>query len=167
VDQIGLLRLFFSNEAHSLKQKGSGDMVTGKKVTGKAMSFPAGVGLGVVVSLVVSTALCAALTWLVLGNAVAETSIGYVSMGVLFLAASLGAVVASAKVKRRRMLVCLLTGGAFLTMLLATTAIFFGGQYQGAGVSVITVLAGSMGAGMLSLKRKEGYKKRRTRIKAC
>ena len=129
------------------------------------MNFPAGIVLGVGISTGVTTALCAVLTWLVLANTVSETMIGYVSIGILLLATTLGAVVASSKIKRRRMLVCLLTGAAFFAVLLVATAVFFGGQYQGVAASLITLSVGSVGAGLLGLKREGGYKKRRTKIK--
>lgn len=140
-------------------------MVTRKKVTGKAMSFPVGTSLGVMISIAATTVLCAVLTWLVLGNTVSESVLGYISIGILLLASALGAWVASAKIKRRPMLVCLLTGGGYLASLLAATAVFFGGQYQGVVASAAAVMAGSIMTGLLGLKGAGVGKRRHTKIK--
>ena len=142
-------------------------MTSGKKVTGKAVPFPLGVITGVSVSAIVTLIMCAALTWFVLNGAIKEITVGYVSLVILILAAMLGAITATGRIKRRRMLASLATGISFLLVLLLTTAVFFGGQYQGVIASSIAVLAGSVGAGAMGNRKGNGYKKTRLRIKTC
>ena len=75
-----------------------------------------------------------------------------------------GAAVAVGKIKRRRVYVCLLSGGIYYGILLAMTALFFGGQYQGMGVTALLVLAGSGLVALLGLRGEKGAKPRRRKI---
>jgi hypothetical protein len=58
------------------------------------------------------------------------------------------------------------SGAGYYLTLLAMTALFFGGQYQGMGVTLGLVLAGAGTATLLSVKRKnsitKGYRKLRS-----
>ena len=141
-------------------------MVMNQKATGRAMSMPAGIAMGVAVSLVITLIGALLLGWLVDRETLELNSIGYGSMVILLTASALGALTAKSRIKHRSLVVCLITGGGYYLSLLAITALFFGGQYQGLGVTMGVVLAGSGAAGLLSLKRKKsitkGYRKLRT-----
>lgn len=111
-----------------------------KKVKGAAMSLPAGLGVGLLISLVITVAGAAITAWLIASEKIGEGSSGYAVMLILALAAGLGALGAVYFVKKQRLQVCMLTGVSYYLSLLAMTALFFGGQYQGMGVSAIVVL---------------------------
>lgn len=127
-------------------------MVVNRKVTGTAMAMPAGVALG--------TGLCMGITllgsmlvaWLVSRETMPENAIGYGSMAILLAASAAGSWLTAKRVKHRRMVVCALTGLAYYLCLLACTALFFGGQYSGMGVTAAVVLAGCLSVGLLGLK---------------
>ena len=94
-----------------------------------------------------------------------QENIGYGVMLLLLTASYAGAALASAKVKRRKGLVCLLTGVGYFALLLAVTALFFGGQYSAVGVTALLILAGSGCAALTpALGGKRGRKGRLKRI---
>lgn len=123
-------------------------MVTTKKATGMAMSMPVGLALGGTVSLIVTLIMSAIIAKLVDGEVIAENAIGYGALFTLLSAAMAGAFCSSRKIKRQRLLVCLLSGLIYYITLLSITAIFFGGQYKGMGVTAL-VIAGGCGAVIL------------------
>lgn len=136
-------------------------MHTKKKVTGTAMAIPAGLGIGIGVSLVV-TLLGAALTaWLIGAERIGEASIGYGAMAILVLASAVGAFVSSSLIKRLRLQICLLSGVGYFLTLLGMTALFFGGQYQGMGVSSIAVLIGCVAVAFMPGKSSPQGKRRK------
>ena len=137
-------------------------MVTNQKPTGRAVSMPAGLAMGVSVSLVITIAGIWLLACLVSGERLLWENIGYGIMLVLLAASVSGAAIASAKIKRQRLLVCNLSGVLYLLTLLGITALFFGGQYEAVGVTSLLIMGGSaavctLGAG----KRSQGRGKRR------
>jgi putative membrane protein (TIGR04086 family) len=137
-----------------------------QKATGRAMSMPAGVSVGMAVSLVITLVGAFVLGWLINQETLAINSVGYGAMVILLAASFLGALTAKVRIKHRYLVVCLLTGVGYYLVLLGITAMFFGGQYRGMGVTLALVLAGSGAAGLLSIKKKKsitkGYRKLRT-----
>jgi hypothetical protein len=87
-------------------------------------------------------------------------------MIVILLSAALGAFVAQQLVKHRKIVVCLASGAVYYVLLMATTALFFGGQYQGMGVTFGMVLAGTGSIGLIVTNKKKtitkGYRIPRT-----
>lgn len=115
-----------------------------KKTSAKtAAALPAGIGIGVLISFAITLIGAVGITQLVTSEKMEENSMGYVIIGVLLIASMVGAWTAAALTKRLRLQVCLLEGAGYFLALLATTALFFGGQYQGVWASGITILLGS------------------------
>lgn len=114
-----------------------------QKPTGRTMSMPGGLAFGGLCSLVVTVVCAAFLAWLVSEEKVPEQGIGYGVMVLLILASFLGSMVSWSKIRRQRMVVCLLSGVVFFGMLLGITALFFGGQYSAVGVTALLVLCGN------------------------
>lgn len=134
-------------------------MVTNRKVTGRTVAMPIGLGLGAAVSLG-STLVLAMLTAKCMDNQwLAEKNAGYASVRILLLSSFLGAAMAYGKVRRHRGVVCMASGGIYYGTLLLITALFFGGQYQGMGVTALVVLAGCVT--YLLLGSRDPRKKRR------
>lgn len=135
-----------------------------KKVTGKAVGMPMGILIGVLVSVAITLVCSAVLAWLIGAEKMRVDSVGYGAAVVLFLASFIGALTAVTRIKRLRTQVCLITGGIYYLVLLATTALFFGGQYQGMGVAAIFVIIGSELTALLGIRekklRKSKFKKR-------
>lgn len=124
-------------------------MVMNRKVTGKAMSLPGGIGTGVGIAVLVSLAGALVTAWLVDGSYLPETGFGYGAMVTLLLASGIGAGTAAGLVKHRRLIVCLVTGGVYILLLIGLTAFCFGGQYQGVVPTLLLVAGGSIAAALL------------------
>lgn len=138
-------------------------MVVNQKVTGKAISMPMGLLLGSGVSMGITLVAAAVLAKLLDSERLALENIGYGIEVTLILASFCGAMAACGKIKRQRLVVCGVSGALYLCILLAITALFFGGQYETVWLTAILILAGSGGAALLGL-RGEG-KGRRKKIK--
>lgn len=127
-------------------------MVVNRKVTGTASAMPVGLAIGAGVSLGVTLLGCGLLAWLIDSGKVPQTGIGYGALGILLAGSLLGAAAAYGRIQRRRMLVCLLSGLIYFAALLGMTALFFGGQYQGMGVTALVIFGGSLCTGLLGLR---------------
>ena len=114
------------------------------KIKGTATGLPVGLAIGAMISLIITMAGAAVTAYLVLNERVGENGIGYAAIAVLFLAAVMGAWGAYSCIKKQRLQICLLSAGVYYLLLLAITALFFGGQYQGMGVTAFVVLIGTL-----------------------
>ena len=128
-------------------------------LTGRAASIPSGLALGAAVGTAATVAISFIGAEMIVRELIPQEQIGYCSMGALLAGAILGALTASAKVKRRKLLVSVLSGAVFLCILLAITALFFGGQYDGFGVTAITVMIGCTAAVVLTNGKESRDKK--------
>lgn len=129
-------------------------MVRTKINTGKAASMPGGLVLGAGISVAVTIILSAVIAKLVQTEALQQDQIGYAVMVLLITASSLGAAIAQGKVKHQRVLVCMLSGLIYYVILICITALFFGGQYTGFGVTGLLILGGAGTTALLSGRRK-------------
>lgn len=135
-------------------------MVKNQNYSGRAMTFPAGVLMGAAISLLWSILAAALVGLLIDREMLAHTAIGYGGMLILLTASILGSLLAWKKIKHRRALVCLTTGGAYYLMLLGLTALFFGGQYEAVGVTGILIFAGSATVILAGLRKGSSHSKR-------
>ena len=134
-------------------------MKTTKLRKGTASSIPEGMLWGVGVSVGITLAGSALLAKLLDTQAIQWEKIGYFVMIMLLIASFAGALVSSGKIKRRKLQVCLTTGAVFWLILIGLTALLFGGQFEGAGVTGALILAGAGCAGLLSIKPERGGKR--------
>lgn len=138
-------------------------MTVNHKVTGTAVSMPMGIGIGCGISMLLTLAGAGAVAKLIADEVLRETAIGYGAMAVILMASVCGSLIAVNKVKKRRLQVSLLVGAGYLVMLLAVTALFFGGQYQGMGVTALLIFAGSGAVILLGSRNKKSVKFRKGR----
>ena len=136
-------------------------MVKNQKMTGRASSMPAGLAYGLAVSMAVTLLGSALLASLVDRETLAWENVGYGVMAMVLAASFLGATAALGKIKRQKLPVGLLSGMIYWLCLLAITALFFGGQYDGAGVTGLLILGGSICAVLLHSGQKRGGKRRK------
>lgn len=118
-------------------------MVSNQKFTGKATSMAGGVLKGALASLIWTFLASGLLAWLIHREYLPQNAVGYGRMVILLTASALGAAYAFGRVKRQRIAVSAYTSGVYFLMLLGMTALFFGGQYTGMGVTLLMVLAGT------------------------
>ena len=127
------------------------------KVTGTATSIPVGLAWSAGVSLGVTGVAAWVAAWLVLSRRIAWDGIGYCSMVILLLGSVCGAVTAVRKIKRLRLQMCMASGAVYYGCLLAITALFFGGQYQGMGVTGLLILGGCGAVALLTAGQGRGH----------
>lgn len=130
-------------------------MKVNRKSNGRAMSMPVGAAYGAIVALMWTLITSGVLAWLINGQILQEEAIGYGSMVILLTASILGALLANGKVKRQRLVTCACTGIIYFLTLMALTAMFFGGQYNGIGVTALLILGGSGTAAILSMRKRK------------
>lgn len=138
-----------------------------RTTSGRALSTPMGLLYGTAASMLITLLGAVVLAWLINLEKLQWEQIGYGIMVLLLTASFLGALAAYHKIKRQRMMVCILAGLLYLAVLASLTALFFGGQYEGVGVSGCLIAAGNVSAGILGLQtgkgRISGNRKRRHR----
>ena len=139
-------------------------MVVNKKVTGTASSIPAGVAIGCTISVLIAVVAAGAFAKLIDAGVMGETTIGYCAMVILLISSFAGAWTAAAKIKHRKALCCLTCGAVYYGILLGMTALIFGGQYQGMGVTALLIGAGSVCAMMLEFPKGKGRTGRKRKI---
>lgn len=133
-------------------------MANNRITTGKTSSIPGGLAAGAGVSVITTMAISVLLAALLDRGTMSWESAGYGILIMLMLSAFLGAITAYGRIRRQRLLVCLMSGMVYFGILLAVTALFFGGQYQATGVTGLLVAGGCGCAAMTHTG--EGKKKR-------
>lgn len=139
-------------------------MTTNRKPTGRASSMGGGLAAGAAVSLCATLASAGVLAWLLSAEKLAQENTGYGVMILLLASSFLGAMTAAYRIKRRRLIVCTASALIYFGLLMAMTALFFGGQYSGVGVTGIMVLCGGMLAIFPGMKSGKGVKQRKIKI---
>ena len=107
-----------------------------------ASSIPAGIGIGLLVSMVITLAGAALTAYFIHKETIPEEGMGYGILLTLLLSAAAGAWIAVKRIQRLRMQMCMLSGLCYYLTLLAMTALFFGGEYSGMGITALVVLGG-------------------------
>lgn len=139
-------------------------MVVNQKRTGTASSIPGGLAWGALVGLLITIGGSALIAKLTDCGILQENKIGYGVMIMLIVSAYADAVLSWVKIKRRRAMVCALSGCLYMLILLAITALFFGGQYSAVGETALLILCGSVLAMLPALKGNRGQGRRKIRI---
>ena len=127
-----------------------------KKQGGKAIAMPVGIALGIMVAVVITLLGAILLTSLIAGERMELEALGYGIMAIQFLGGIIGAVTAMLAIKRQKMQVCLITGLGYFLVLLASNALFFGGQYEGALTTGLILLVGCGITAMLGSREARG-----------
>ena len=115
------------------------------------ISYGAGIGAGMLVSILTTLLLTAIGAWLIDRGSVNETSINVMVIVIHFISAVFGAWAAYALLKKRRLIVCTGTGVAYAILMICLTALFFGGQYSGITETVVSSTLGGLAVGLLGV----------------
>lgn len=132
-----------------------------KKVAGTASTMPIGILAGVIMGISTITLGSLLATYMIYSGKIGERTLGYVLMGVILLSALLGAWISIIKVKRRRLLVGMLTGVSIFLMLLGVNGVFLGGYFEGVPATGSMVLLGCMMAFLITTKSGKGRRRSR------
>ena len=138
-----------------------------KKAKGTAMAIPIGVLWGAIISLLITIIAALMLTWLTLNGITDQEKLGYSIMVSILLATMIGSFVSSTLVKRRKLLICWVTGMAYYITLLGINALFLGRNFQGVIAEGLLITAGSLISGILQFMKQRhkenSYERYRTR----
>jgi len=124
-------------------------MITKQKATGRASSIPAGIGWGMLSAFSITAVGAGILALMMAGEKMNPDSLGYGIIFVLLAASCAGALVTAVRIKRLCVQMCFLSGAIYYLSLIAVTALFFGGKYQGMGVTGIVVFIGCIAASII------------------
>lgn len=131
-------------------------MVSKRKSSGNASSMPGGIAVGTAASVMITFLGSVITAYLIERETIQEDGVGYAAVIILILASITGCLVAAKRIKHQRMLVCMICGVCYFAVLLASTALVFGGQYAGVGATAITVLGSSFAVALLGLRNGKG-----------
>ena len=120
----------------------------------RTVSTPVGITIGTSLSVISAVGGVAILASLIGTERIAEGTTRTGCMFIHFLSAFLGSLVSAAITKQKRLPVCIITAAAYLGIMLAMTALLFGGQYQGIGSTALIVMAGGGAAVLPAFIRK-------------
>ena len=137
-------------------------MVTNKKVFGKAMSMPAGIAIGLGISLILLMTGCAVIAALLEKEIIMEGQIGYGAMVTLFFSSAIGSAAAVVLVKHRRLMVSLLHGSGYMGSLFLINGLLFGGTITGGWVTAILLYGASC---CVSLLLPQGNRQKKIKLK--
>lgn len=141
-------------------------MTVNQKTTGTAKSIPVGLAYGWLAETICMMLCCAVLSVLVLGGKLKWEMSGYGIMVMLLLCSYIGASVSSDMIKRRRLVICFLSGGLYILTLIGIMTFFFGAQYSAVGTSSLLILGGSMVSALVhsAEKKKKGGRRKKLKL---
>ena len=126
--------------------------------------LPSALLLGILASMTTTLSLTALMAYLMAGERVGEDNLNLVAVVVLITSAAFGAMCAFRRLRHRRLLICLTSGGVYFLVLVACNALLFEGTYHYMGITALAVAGGSSAAALLGLRGGHGtYKQRRTK----
>ena len=135
-----------------------------QKIRLNIRGIPKALGYGTAFSIAVTLIGAALGAWLISSERVAEQNMGYITALILLLSSSIGAAISVKITMRKRIIVCLCTGGAYLLSLFAITSWFFGGTFDGVGESALVILAGVLSVALVGLRKDKSTRIKKIRL---
>ena len=111
--------------------------------------------------MLLTAGLGALLAFFVSREVVRQENLGYGVMVILFLGGAMAFGASYRRIKRRRLLVFVLSAVGLLGSLTALTALVFGGQFEGIFPTAMLIIGGSGTAFLLSSRKEAGGKHRK------
>ncbi len=128
-------------------------------------SIPAGLAIGLAACLAATLAATLIISVLVDSQVIRPESAGNGVCAGMLAASVAGSLAAICTVKKQPLLMAAGVAALYMAAMCAVTAMFFGGQYQGMGVTALLIFGGSIGAALLQLRTKQTGKRRRIRYR--
>lgn len=120
---------------------------------------------GALAAIGVTLVCCAVCAWLISKEMIGEAAADYCIPVILILSSFAGGKTAIHRIQERRLITGVIVAAIYVLALLAVTALFFGGQYQGIGVTVPAALSGGVGAAILGNRAKKRAASRKSKMK--
>ncbi len=118
-------------------------------------SMGLGIGIGILVSVLITVIGAMILAWLMAQEKMELSSSNAASALIHYLSAFSGIMIATVLTKKNKLPVVGAVAGGYFLILLAVTALIFGGEYQGFLGGLIFTLLGGGAVMVLSIKRKK------------
>ena len=131
------------------------------KQTGRALSVPGGLAISAITGIFLTLIGSGVIAQLINTQILMEKNIGYAVMVMLIITAYISAMVAWQKIKHRRVYTCVLSGCVYFAILMAITALFFGGQYSSVWETALLILCGS---GLATMHKQRSSKRKIHRL---
>ena len=127
----------------------------------KGRSIPLSILVGIGASILLTLIVAAIAALLLASERIGIHAVSAIASITVATAAGIGSWVSAKLAEKQRMQVCLITGTGYFLLLLAMTALFFGGSYGQVPVRLLFVLLSSAFVGILGLKGKWNSKTNR------
>ena len=122
-------------------------------------SIPVAILFAVIVSLLVTVLGSSVVSFLIHHELIQETAMVYGVIILLLASSYAGGVTGYGKAKEKRLLVSMLSALFYFLILMAMTAIIFGGKYSGIGVTGMVIFCGAALAALPKKERSRGGKR--------
>lgn len=134
------------------------------KSSGRTTSVPMGIAVGLTGSITLLLLLSAIIAWIIDKGILDCQNIGYAVMIMLLVTSVMGSAISYGKIKRRKLMVCIISGVSYFIFLLLITALFFGAQYTAVGETALLILCGSMIFALVTVPYKTNKRRKYHRL---
>ena len=131
-------------------------MAAKHKSSGRGISVPAGIAVGVAISVAVMLVGALGLACLVMKEIIEIDRIRIFTMGILALSAALGSWIAMRFTNEKRLMVCSLCAAAVYLLLICITVVFFDSMFDKMGAAALMILIGAGVPFLLGMRKKSG-----------
>jgi len=135
-----------------------------KEYGNKEKSIPLAVGMGAGISMAAMLIGTLVVALMVTNQTIGEDATGYGVIIVTVLSAIIGSTVSILIARSRVLILSLLTSISFAMILLAMTALFFGGQYSGVPVTILVIIGSGVSVALIAgkyLNQPKSYRRKR------
>lgn len=131
-----------------------------KRNQSKANSVPITIGVGLVLSLIITVLAAVLIAMMVISERMEPGHIYFGSAATLLLASFIGALYVVLMMGEKKLLFSMVTGGAYFLVLVCVSMLFFDGMIANVWQALILVIGGSFSAGIIKMNsKKTSYRK--------
>lgn len=134
------------------------------KSSGRTTSVPMGIAVGLTGSITLLLLLSAIIAWIIGKGILDYQNIGYAVMIMLLATSVAGSAISYGKIKRRKLMVCIISGVSYFVFLLLITALFFGAQYTAVGETALLIFCGSIIFALVTVPSKTNKRRKYRRL---
>ena len=131
-----------------------------KRNQSKATSVPITIGVGLVLSLIITVLAAVLIAMMVISERMEPGHIYFGSAATLLLASFIGALYVVLMMGEKKLLFSMVTGGAYFLVQVCVSMLFFDGMIANVWQALILVIGGSFSAGIIKMNsKKTSYRK--------
>ena len=131
----------------------------------RSMPLGRSLALGATMSMVVTLIFAAVFAAMISAGVIGENMTGYISNGILLLAAVIGSLTGVGKLQEKKLYWSLGIAVIYFLLLLAMTALFFDGRYDRITVTSFVLFLGAIGGAILGKGKGSGSNLRKRKIR--